>query len=80
MLVLNRKIGEEIHIGDDTVVFVQSIAGNRVRLGVQAPRETLVLRGELKPLPVESNSVGGKVCEVVAEKTMTKHRPRRITQ
>lgn len=47
MLVLSRKIGECIVIGDDTVLVVQAILGNRVRLAIQAPRQTKVLRGEL---------------------------------
>lgn len=47
MLVLSRKAGEEIHIGADTVVVIQSIKGNRVRVAVKAPSETKILRGEL---------------------------------
>lgn len=47
MLVLSRKLNEEIKIGDDVTVTVVSIEGNKVRLGIVAPRDTLVLRGEL---------------------------------
>lgn len=46
MLVLSRKKSEEIHIGDH-VVTVVSIRGDKVRLGVTAPKSVPVLRGEL---------------------------------
>jgi carbon storage regulator len=47
MLVLSRKLNQEIRIGDDIVIRVLEIKGNRVRLGIFAPREVPVLRGEL---------------------------------
>ena len=48
MLVLSRKSMERIHIGDNVVVTVLEIQGNKVRLGISAPREIRVLRSELK--------------------------------
>jgi carbon storage regulator len=48
MLVLSRKIGEKIHVGDDITIEVRRVAGNRVTLAVDAPREIRILRGELK--------------------------------
>ncbi len=53
MLVLSRQAGERIKIGDNITVVVSRIAGNRVMLGVEAPRDVHIVRGELKPLPVE---------------------------
>ena len=47
MLILSRKVDEAINIGDDIVVTVVSVNGDKVRLGVKAPKETLVLRTEL---------------------------------
>jgi carbon storage regulator len=47
MLVLSRKATEQIQIGDDIVVIVNRIHGNVVSIGIEAPRETKVLRGEL---------------------------------
>jgi carbon storage regulator len=49
MLVLSRKIGETIVVGDDITITVQRIAGNRVAIGVQAPDQVRILRGELEP-------------------------------
>ena len=48
MLVLSRKEGEKIHIGNDIVVTVTSLKGGRVKLGIEAPHNVTVLRGELK--------------------------------
>ncbi len=47
MLVLSRKTGERIHIGNDIFVEVRRVAGNRVTLAIKAPREVRILRGEL---------------------------------
>jgi carbon storage regulator len=47
MLVLSRKIGEQILIGDAIRVTVAGICGNKVRLGITAPAEICVLRMEL---------------------------------
>ena len=47
MLVLTRKLGEGIVIGKDIHITVVALEGNRVRLGVRAPRSISVLRHEL---------------------------------
>jgi carbon storage regulator len=47
MLVLTRQEGEKIYIGDKIVVEVTRYSNGRVRLGVEAPPDTVVLRGEL---------------------------------
>jgi carbon storage regulator len=48
MLVLSRRENEQIKLGNSIVVTVVKVAGDRVRLGIQAPSEVLVLRGELE--------------------------------
>jgi carbon storage regulator len=47
MLVLTRKVGERIRIGEDVVITVVRINGTAVRLGVQAPAHMAVVRQEL---------------------------------
>lgn len=47
MLVLARERGEQILIGDDIVITVVAIQGDRVRLGITAPREVPVHRREV---------------------------------
>jgi carbon storage regulator len=49
MLVLSRKLGERIVIGDRIVVTVERLENDRVRLGIEAPRETAVFREEIGP-------------------------------
>ena len=47
MLVLTRRVGEQIAIGDDICLTVVAIQGDRVRLGIAAPKETRVDRQEI---------------------------------
>lgn len=53
MLVLSRKIGEKIHVGDNITIEVRRVAGNRVTLAVEAPRDVRILRGELRDAALE---------------------------
>ena len=48
MLVLTRKKDQQIKIGDDITLTVVRIDANRVRIGVAAPRDIRILRGELE--------------------------------
>ncbi|MHC4179988.1 MAG: carbon storage regulator [Planctomycetota bacterium] len=49
MLVLSRRERERIKLGDAIVVTVVRVAGDTVRLGIEAPSEILILRQELEP-------------------------------
>ena len=49
MLILSRKVGERIVIGNDITVVVSRVAGDRVTLGLEAPPDVHILRGELRP-------------------------------
>ena len=51
MLVLSRKVGERILIGDRIAVTVVRITGGGVRLGIEAPSEMAVIREELQEEP-----------------------------
>jgi carbon storage regulator len=48
MLVLSRKEGETIRIGDDIEITVVRVSGNRVRVGISAPRDVSVTRPDQK--------------------------------
>lgn len=47
MLVLSRKVGEKLVIGDGIIVTINRIAGQRVSLGVEAPPHIRIVRSEL---------------------------------
>jgi len=47
MLILTRKMGETLMIGDEVTVTVLGVKGNQVRIGVNAPREVAVHREEI---------------------------------
>jgi len=47
MLVLTRKVGEIVRVGDDVQITVVEIRGGAVRIGIAAPRDTMVLRQEV---------------------------------
>ena len=47
MLVLTRRLGEQIVVGDDVVVTVVAVGPGRIRLGIEAPRSTPVQRREI---------------------------------
>jgi len=62
MLVLSRKLGEKLVIGDNITVVVSRVAGNRVTLGIEAPGNVRIVRGELRPefgVEVPAARVGG---------------------
>lgn len=56
MLVLSRRERERIKLGDSIIVTVVRVAGDKVRLGIEAPPEVLVLRDELEPRAINSPS------------------------
>jgi carbon storage regulator len=49
MLVLSRKLGEKIVIGDNIVVTVVKIDRNQIRIGIEAPQDVPVYREEIAP-------------------------------
>ena len=67
MLVLSRKSGEKIRIGDEVAITVVRIGPNTVRLGIEAPRTMSILREELceesqteqKPEPQDASAIAG---------------------
>ena len=55
MLVLTRKPGERLVIGDSVVITVVEVRGDNIRIGIDAPREVKVYRGEIYEAIVAEN-------------------------
>ena len=64
MLILTRRMGETITIGDDITVTVLGVKGNQVRLGVGAPRDVAVHREEIYNRIKSDNSNGDDTIQV----------------
>ena len=47
MLVLSRKVGEKLVIGGNITVVINRVAGNRVTIGIEAPDDVRIVRGEI---------------------------------
>lgn len=60
MLVLSRKEAQRIRVGDSIVVTVVKIAGDKVRVGIEAPSDVLVLRDELEAWETPSAAPSGE--------------------
>jgi carbon storage regulator CsrA len=53
VLILRRRVGEKIVIGDGITVVVNRVSGGRVTLGIEAPDDVHIVRGELRPFDEE---------------------------
>jgi len=61
MLVLSRKLGEKIVIGDNIVVTVVKIDRNQIRIGIEAPTDVPVYRQEIAPNRVNNRNASEPV-------------------
>ncbi len=61
MLILTRKIGESVAIGDKIKVYVIEIKGRQVRLGIEAPPDTMVHREEIYQRILEENRSAAEI-------------------
>jgi carbon storage regulator len=57
MLVLSRKLGEKIYIGENICITVVDIDRGKIRLGIEAPRNVPIFRQELLPLKATQEGV-----------------------
>jgi carbon storage regulator len=68
MLVLSRKEGEKLVIGDNITLVVSKISGNRVTVAIEAPMDVKIFRGELKEQ--EASGLSSKALGRVATMTI----------
>ena len=50
MLVLSRRLGEKIYVGEDIVITIVDIDRGKIRIGIEAPRDVPIYRHELLPV------------------------------
>ncbi len=68
MLVLSRKVGEKVVIGDNITVVINRVSGNRISLGIEAPADVRIVRGELAEVvkSFESGSAPAEPASIVS--------------
>ncbi|MCL4112081.1 UNVERIFIED_CONTAM: hypothetical protein GTU68_015715 [Idotea baltica] len=76
MLVLTRKHGERIQVGENIVIRVIRTGKRSVQLGIEAPRETRVVRAEIAETPNIKERCPDEIEEVSTESSLAKY-PRR---
>ncbi len=67
MLVLTRKAGESIRIGDDIEVKVVSVEGDQIKIGIEAPKHVDIHRQEIYQLIQEENRQASKLSRSVMD-------------
>jgi carbon storage regulator len=75
MLVLSRKVGEELVIGDNIRVVINQISGNRVTVGIVAPSDVRIIRGELQAIRDEFEKDEPRPAPLSEGKTKTPRLP-----
>jgi len=71
MLVLSRKLEEEIFLGENISIKIIDISKNEIKLGIEAPKDVVILRGELKKR-IEASNKEAANSDVASAKELSK--------
>jgi carbon storage regulator len=80
MLILTRRVGESLRIGDEVSVTVLEVNGNQVRLGIDAPKDVPVHREEIFQRIAEENQTAAALTPAAPVRIVSKKTGRRSTQ
>ena len=80
MLILTRKIGESLIIGDQIRITVLEVRGRQVRLGIQAPGDVVVLREELVQRLAEENLAAAAFHYQDVEEIISSWKPKKVNE
>ncbi len=75
MLVIRRKAGECVLIGDDIEIEVIEISSSRIKLGIQAPAEVLILRKEVQQAGLQNLAASRLMSKKAIEELVARLRP-----
>lgn len=65
MLILNRKIGESIILGDNIEVTILDIQDGKIKIGIEAPKDVTILRKEVYDQVIEENKKSLEIDEAI---------------
>ncbi|HAJ27389.1 MAG TPA: carbon storage regulator [Syntrophus sp. (in: bacteria)] len=74
MLILTRKLGEVVAVGDDIKIVIVDIKGKHVRIGVEAPRQTKIYREELYQIIREQNQESTQSHSIQIDDILSKYK------
>ncbi|MEE9346273.1 MAG: carbon storage regulator CsrA [Methylococcales bacterium] len=74
MLILTRRIGETLMVGDNVTITVLAVKGNQVRIGVKAPTEVAVHREEIYNR-IHDEALGKQVSEIKSQASVVEKEP-----
>jgi carbon storage regulator len=74
MLVLRRRAGESVFIGDDIEIEILAVSSQGAKIGIRAPRETVILRKELKLTEQQNEAAAHRLAKKDLERALEKLR------
>ena len=65
MLIIARRVGETIYLGDDVEIRIMDLSPSRVKIGIVAPKQLSILRGEMKQAEEQNRAASQSTTEAL---------------